>query len=373
MFACSLAAAPLAAESHLLVVTGVGGEQAYTERFHAWAVRVVEAALRAGLSGDNVVYLGEDPELDPERIRARSTAENLLGEIEALVERSRAGDNVWIVLFGHGSGSSGPPRFHLPGRDLVAEQYAAALEPLADRRLVFINASSASGGFIGALAREGRVVITATRSGGQGNESLFGGFLAEALDDAAGDRNKDGRTSALEAFDFAVREVERYYRQAGQIRTEHALLDDNGDGEGSLEPVGVDGGAAAGGTDTASKRRGAAGGEVDGKLASLVLLGEEEVPKVQTEEARRLVERRGEIERRIDELRLQRDSLDEEVYLSELQELMVELALVDRELEAAGQDGDGEGETADRDVEGEAADGDAEGEAADDVGGDPDR
>ena len=322
-FACSLAVAPLGAESHLLVVTGVGGEQMYTERFHSWAVRVVEAALEAGLSEDRVVYLGEDPELDPERIRARSTGENLLAEIEALGERSSAGDDVWILLFGHGSGSAGPPRFNLPGRDLVAEQYAAALEPLSDRRLVFINASSASGGFVAPLAREGRVVITATKSGAQGNESLFGGYLAEALDGAAGDRNKDGRTSALEAFEFAQREVERYYQQAGQIRTEHALLDDNGDGEGTLEPVGVD-----------------SSGPGDGRLASLVLLGEEALPEVQTEETRQLVDRRGGIERRIDELRLQRESLDEEVYLSELQDLMVELALVDRELQAAEKDGD---------------------------------
>ena len=321
--ACPLAAGPLGAESHLLVVTGVGGEQAYTERFHAWATRVVEAALEAGLSEDRVVYLAERPDLDPERIRDRSTGENLLAEIEALAKRSNAGDTVWILLFGHGSGSAGPPRFNLPGRDLVAEEYAAALEPLSDRRVVFINASSASGGFIAPLAKEGRVVITATRSGAQGNEALFGGYIAEAFDGGAGDRNKDGRTSALEAFEFAQREVERYYRQVGQIRTEHALLEDNGDGEGSLEPAGLD-----------------AGGPVDGRLASLVLLGEEALPAALTEESRELAERRGDIQRRIDELRLQRESLDEDVYLEELQELMVELALVDRELGEAGAKGE---------------------------------
>lgn len=332
--AFAVAVAPVGADSHLLVVTGVGGEQVYTERFHGWAIRVVEAALEAGLSEDNVVYLGERPDLDPERIRSRSTGENLLAEIEALGRRSSSGDDVWILLFGHGSGSSGPPRFNLPGRDLVAAQYATALEPLADRRLVFINASSASGGFIAPLAHEGRVVITATRSGAQGNEALFGGYLAEALDGAAGDRNKDGRTSALEAFEFAQREVERYYRQAGQIRTEHALLEDNGDGKGSLEPAGVE-----------------ASGPVDGRLASLVLLGEETLPEALTEESRELIERRGEIERRIDELRLQRETLDEAVYLSELQDLMVELALVDRELREAGpEDGEGDGSVG---VEGE--------------------
>lgn len=319
-----LSVAPLSADTHLLVVAGVGGEEAYTGRFHLWSTRVVDAALAAGLRPGNIVYLGEREDLDPERINGRSTGENVLAEIAALAERSSAGDDAWIVLFGHGSGAAGPPRFNLPGRDLVADEYAAALEQLADRRVVFINASSASGGFIGPLSKEGRVVITATKSGGQSNESLFGGFLAEALDGAAGDANKDGRTSALEAFAFAQREIERYYRQNGLLRTENALLDDDGDGMGSPEPAGVE-----------------ASETVDGRLASLLYLGQEAEPATLTAEARELADRRDGIQRRIDELRLQRETLDEEVYLSELQELMVELALVDRELEeAAGADGE---------------------------------
>lgn len=322
--ACLLSVAPLSADTHLLVVAGVGGEEAYTGRFHLWSTRVVDAAVAAGLPPENVVYLGEREDLDPERINARSTGENVLAEIAALADRSSPGDDVWIVLFGHGSGAAGPPRFNLPGRDLVAEEYAAALEQLAGRRVVFVNASSASGGFIGPLSQEGRVVITATKSGGQSNESLFGGYLAEAFDGGAGDANKDGRTSALEAFAFAQREIERYYRQNGLLRTENALLDDDGDGLGSPEPAGVE-----------------ASETVDGRLASLVYLGQEARPSTLTAEARELTERRAGIQRRIDELRLQREALDEEVYLSELQELMVELALVDRELEeATGDDGE---------------------------------
>ena len=316
--------APLSADTHLLVVAGVGGEEAYTERFHLWSTRVADAAVAAGLRPENVVYLGERKDIDPERISARATGENVLAEIGAVAKRSSPGDDVWIVLFGHGSGAAGPPRFNLPGRDLVAAEYAAALEQLPDRRVVFINASSASGGFVGPLSQEGRVVITATKSAGQSNESLFGGFLAEAFDGAAGDANKDGRTSALEAFEFAQREIERYYRQTGLLRTENALLDDDGDGLGSPEPAGVEASEAT-----------------DGRLASLVYLAQEEEPSTLTAEARELTERRAGIQRRIDELRLQRETLDEEVYLSELQELMVELALVDRELEeAAGADGE---------------------------------
>ncbi len=313
-----LMAGLLGADTHLLVVAGVGGEEAYTGRFHLWSTRIVDGALAAGLHPENVVYLGERKELDPERIKARSTGENVLAEIAALAERSKVGDDVWIVLFGHGSGAAGPPRFNLPGRDLVAEEYAAALEQLPDRRVAFINASSASGGFVGPLSKPGRVVITATKSAGQSNESLFGGYLAEAFDGAAGDANKDGRTSALEAFEFAQREVERYYRQAGLLRTENALLDDDGDGAGSPTPAGV-----------------GSSGASDGRLASLLYLGQEMSVGTLGAAAQELTERRAGIQRRIDELRLQRETLDEDVYLNELEQLLVELALVDRELDAA--------------------------------------
>src|SRR3990170_3451888 len=45
-----------------------------------------------------------------------------------------------------------------------------------------------------------------------------------------------GTAAALEAFQYARTEVEKYYAGKNLLQTEHALLDDNGDGRGSADP-----------------------------------------------------------------------------------------------------------------------------------------
>jgi hypothetical protein len=52
----------------------------------------------------------------------------------------------------------------------------------------------------------------------------------------AADADKNKRVSVLEAFNYAKAEVARAYESKGLLSTEHALLDDNGDKEGSQAP-----------------------------------------------------------------------------------------------------------------------------------------
>ena len=61
----------------------------------------------------------------------------------------------------------------------------------------------------------------------------FGNYLARDVADPAADLDKDGQTSLLEAFLMASRQTEHFYKEAGRLATEHALLDDNGDGLGT--------------------------------------------------------------------------------------------------------------------------------------------
>jgi hypothetical protein len=51
------------------------------------------------------------------------------------------------------------------------------------------------------------------------------------------DTDKDGRVSLLEAFIHARREVVRAYEQSNRLQTEHAELDDDGDGVGRDDPT----------------------------------------------------------------------------------------------------------------------------------------
>jgi hypothetical protein len=314
----ALAPAARAADSHLLVIAGLGGDPQYEEAFHEQALALADAALANGVPVERVTVLTEDPSRAQDRIAGRSTRENVQAALAELAERSRPGDEVWIVLLGHGSASGSVSKLNLPGPDLTDGDYAAALVPLTGRKVVFVNASSSSGGFLSSLAGPDRVVVTATRSAGERNETIFGRLFVEALTGDRADADRDGRVSVLEAFVAANREVERYYETEKLLRTEHALLDDNGDGEGSANPEPL------GGEDGAS----------DGLLAARIHLAGGagvEVP----EELRGLAERRAELADQLDELRRQKGSLAAEVYTQELQRLLLEIARIDAQLRAA--------------------------------------
>ena len=319
--ALALAGPAAAQQTHVLVVTGLSGDPAYAERFHAWAATLVDAAAeRYALPAANVTWLAEKAGVDPGRVDGRSTSENVQAAVAAIAERARPDDHVLILLIGHGSYRNGESRFNLPGRDLTAGDYAVLLERLQAQRVSFVNTAAASGGFIPALSGEGRTVVTATRSGGQWNETVFGGHFVAAFAEGAAesDQNRDGRVSVLEAFEYAVAQVDRVYASDGRLQTEHALLDDNGDREGTREPdpMGADGALARTLFISAGAGAGAPGWPEDPAL-------------------RALYQERLEIQERIEALQATRGGTGEAIYQAELEKLLVAIALKGREIRDA--------------------------------------
>jgi len=225
-------AAPVAAQAsastQVLLVTGLSGEPRFATGFHSAASALYDAAkARWGADDSSLVYLAEDPSQDPARIRGRSTRENLTAAFAGFARRMPPGGVLLVVLIGHGSGQGGDSRLSLPGPDATATDFAAWLRPLAGRITVFVNAASGSGDFLAALADSERVVITATKSAFERNEVTFAEYFARGLSTGEADADKDGRVTALEAFQFAKREVVRSYESRGLLLTEHAQLSDS--------------------------------------------------------------------------------------------------------------------------------------------------
>lgn len=314
-----LVATPAAAQgTHVLVITGLGGDAEYTEQFHAWAVTLIDAAVsRYDVPAANVTYLGEKPDLAPEAIDGRSSRENVETAVDDIVKRAAPGDHVVILLFGHGSFTD-VARINLPGRDLSADDFAGLLARLGGQQVTFVNTASASGPFIEKLSGDRRTVMTATRSGGERNAAVFGGHFVDAFaggqDEA--DQDKNRRVSMLEAFTYARLRVEQSYEAGGLLATEHALLDDNGDGEGTSEPDPLAG---------------------DGMFArSLFFTGGEglrdDVAFPNDLVLAPLYEEQRALETRVEELRRLRDGADPDQYQQELERLLIELALKSREI-----------------------------------------
>ena len=316
LFVTAVAPPVTGQDTHILVITGLGGDPAYSERFMEWGSALVAVASeKFGLPADRIIYLGEDPAADP-RIQDRSTQENVDGAFTKLVSNSQPGDHIFVVLIGHGSYTAGESRFNLPGRDLTAEDFGLRLDQLSDRRVAFVNLASASGEFVKALSGDGRTIVTATRTGRERNETIFGGYFVDAFTGETADLNKDGRVSVWEAFEFARTEVTREYETSNRIATEHPVLDDNGDGEGSTELVDA----------------------ADGALARTMFLAADPTLAAARAtddlELRALLEQKADVEQRIEGLLALRDQIDRDRYENELEELLVELALTNREISA---------------------------------------
>jgi len=306
----------LGQDTHVLAIIGLGGDAESRERFTEWGGTLVAAATeRFHIPASNIIYLGEDPTTDP-RLQNRSTRENVDRAFTDLASNSQPADHIFVVLIGHGSYTNGESRFNLPGPDLTAEDFGLHLDQLSDRRVAFVNLASASGEFVKALSGTGRTIVTATRTGRERNQTIFGGYFIDAFDGETADLDKDGRVSVWEAFEFARSEVTRKFETSNLIVTEHAVLDDNGDGEGSTELVDA----------------------LDGAFARTMFLAAD--PSMAAARAsddpvlKALYEQKADLERRIAELRELRGQIDQDRYESDLEELLIELALGNRAIQA---------------------------------------
>ena len=305
-------------DSHLLIVSGIGGQPQYSDAFHRWGMTLVTAATdRWGLPPSNVVYLAEQPERDPARIGGRSTKENVERALSEMAQRSGPMDRIFIVLIGHGSTRGEESHFNLPGPDIAAAELAKLLQQFPTQTVVLANTSSASGGFVSVLSGPNRVIVTATKTGFERNEAIFGEFFVEAFAADGADVDKNERVSVLEAFDYARLQVARRYEDDNRLLTEHAVLDDNGDGEGSTEPdPNTSDGALA--RTLFLDRLGAVAAGPDSDDSVLVALYNE----------------KGDLEERIGALRNLKEAMELEVYEAELENLLVQLALKNRAIRA---------------------------------------
>lgn len=215
-----------------LIISGAGGEEEYIKKFDVWANDLRTALVsRLGFAAENVTTLTEKNE------QAKATAAEVTKAFAALKSNCKPDHTVFIFFIGHGSVDNGAAKFLLVGRDLAATEYGTLIKSLPAKRVVVVNMASSSGDFIKPLTAPGHVTITATRSGQENNATHFPEYFIAALKgdgkkwEADADQNQ--RLSVLEAFDYANKLTEKFFKEQNRLQTEHALLDDNGDGKGS--------------------------------------------------------------------------------------------------------------------------------------------
>ncbi len=313
-------------ERYAVIVGGIGGQPAFTETFLQQTSRMYDLLVeRFSYDRKNIIYLFERPELDSAKIDYRATAENVRKAFGELNRTMKENDQLFVFLAGHGSYDGDWAKFNLVGADLRDIDFVQLLNSLPTQKIIFVNAASASGPFVERLSAPQRVIITATKSGHERFAANFADFFLDALSSEEADVNKDQRISLSEAFNFAKINQDKWFDEKRRIRSEHPLLDDNGDGNGSQT---LDGSAA------------------DGQWASRVYLGplsaewQAVVKKAESGQASptdKLLLEKLAVEQQIEDLKARKAQLAADDYSRQLETLLVRLAKLNKEMkEKAG-------------------------------------
>ncbi|MFL6579091.1 MAG: hypothetical protein ACJ8MR_20875 [Povalibacter sp.] len=293
LVAFALVPSAVHATTYSLVVSGLGGEPSYEQRFREQAQKIGSAAQR--LEGDNstcVVLSGD-----------RATRESLRRELKSLATKAGADDQVILTLIGHGSFDGTQYRFNLPGPDVTDTDLTSLLDQLKTQQVLIVNATSASGAVLERWQNSKRILVTATKSGGERTATRFGEFWTAAVSGSEADVNKDDVVTVSEAFDYASRKVADSFKADALLATEHARLEGAGPERFQVARLGT---AARVSTDP-------------------------ELNKMYAERVR--------IERELDDVKQRKSSLNVDTYYDELEGVLVRLATLQRDIDARGTEG----------------------------------
>src|SRR5262249_753081 len=146
-------------------------------------------------------------------------------------------DTLWVFVFGHAHYDGRYGWLNLPGPDLQHVEFGSLFSAIRCHEQVFFMTTSVSGFFLKPLAQPGRIVITATEPDREVNETMFpqkrGRGVSEPPPYSEFDVDADGRLTLLDAYLWSARETASFYATDMLLATEHAQIDDNGDGRGT--------------------------------------------------------------------------------------------------------------------------------------------
>ena len=289
-----------------LIISGASGGDKYAEQMAGWRNELRASLIsRYQFKPEFVKVLVDEAAASGEK----GNAENVRKLFAEVKKSATKDDFILIVLLGHGTFDGDVAKFNLVGPDLTAKDWSDLLAGVQGR-IALVNTTEASFPFLESLTAKGRVVITATDSAAQKYATVFPEYFVKAMTDASSDLDKNGRTSIYEVFAAASAAVKQHYEQRGQLTTERALIDDNGDGKG---------------------REASAEGP-DGGIARLDYLDNEVAAATGNPELAALIKRRQELEQKIEEHKQLKGVMPDGEWQTQFEKMVLELAQVSAEI-----------------------------------------
>jgi len=234
-----LAEPPIVAQtsSYALIVSSASGGGEFKEKFWNWSSGMVQALTdEMGIPRANIVFLTEDPSANETLANGKATKAELAKAFDKLVAKVPGDGRLLVFLIGHGSFDGVDYKFNLVGPDATGSELKTWLDRFDKRQVVLVSSTPCSGILTKTLSQNGRIVITATKSEFENNDTIFAQFFVDAFKKKAADVDKNSEVSMLEAYLYAAQRVESWYKEQGRLATEHSLLEDSGDATGVARP-----------------------------------------------------------------------------------------------------------------------------------------
>ncbi|MFV0444211.1 MAG: hypothetical protein ACK5Q5_11640 [Planctomycetaceae bacterium] len=237
--ACCLADEP--GQLRLLVLCGHPGDAEFRQRF-ADSVEQLATGLESQWGFDRrymtVLFGGADMETDggpyPQAATGPCTLTRVRETVAAVGAELQPDDRIWVVLGGHALFDGRDVWWNLPETDPNQDELAELFARWNCRQTVYFITTPASGLLARPLSRPGRVVICATEASAELQAPYYLEELAKVvagpIEPDAADLDGDGQFSLLDLYLLISRTVSQRYLDEQFIITEHAQLDDNGDG-----------------------------------------------------------------------------------------------------------------------------------------------
>lgn len=297
---CSLLIAYSAqAKTSVVIVQGLAGENYYQRHFDEQVEKILSASSNL-VTEDEVIVFGNTD-------YAVANKENVMPQLQKVFSDAGSDDLVLLYLIGHGSFDGRDYKFNIDGEDITGTDMIELFNEddsveSSGASVVLINTSSSSGALLKPFAETNIHLVSATKSGAERTATRFGRHFADGLVVDEADINKNKSISLQEAYNYAVRETQAFYDEEGLLATESPRLQMI-EGKTAADQI---------------------------RLANLV--AKSTVPV--SNELAAMYERRDELDREIDTLRLRRINLSDEEYLQQFQNLMVRLSLLQANIDS---------------------------------------
>lgn len=275
------------AEHYVLVVQGLAGEPFYQRQFDEQSSAIAAASQTLNPEQETLALTG-----------ANATKEAIQSWFQEIDSQAKNGDTVMVFLIGHGSHDQRDYKFNLRGPDLTGTELLTLLESNQASTKFVLNSSSSSGALLNAFKEKDIILATATKSGREKNATRFGRFFSMALTEESADLDKDKRIDIAEAFAWAERATADFYTGEGLLATEHPQL--------------------------------------QGSNADRVTLNrwQQRPANASNPKLKALYAERDKVDREVERLRIRRIGMSKDDYLLDFQELMLELADIQDQIDA---------------------------------------